>query len=79
MQKERDQLKLKIDNLIDSDLKTGLMSHLALLAKEDEIIDRARKVRSYPLYALVDIDLFKKYNTHLGMDEADKKLRALAD
>ena len=40
---------------------------------------RAFETKEWPFYALVDIDLFKNYNTHLGMDKADKKLIELAN
>ena len=55
---ERDRLKEKIDSLLDRD-KTGLLTYQALLGREAEMMERAKKIGSKPLYALLDIDWFK--------------------
>ena len=61
--------------MIDYD-KTGLLTYLGLLAREAGITGRTGPANLF--YALIDIDLFKKYNTELGYDGADAKLRQLA-
>ena len=62
----------KVDNLLDRD-KTGLLTIDSLLAKEKDIMKRG-KFYQKPIYALIDLDNFKTYNTHLGYESADKKL-----
>ena len=60
--------------MIDFD-KTGLLTYPGLLARETDIMKNEDQER---IYALIDIDFFKRYNTHLGYEEADVKLRQLA-
>ena len=61
--------------MIDFD-KTGLLTELGLLAREAEVMKRCPY---NSIYAMIDIDLFKRYNTALGYEKADEKLRKLAD
>ena len=62
--------------MIDFD-KTGLLTYPGLLARETDIMKKSHEDQDR-IYALIDIDFFKRYNTHLGYEEADVKLRQLA-
>ena len=42
------------------------------------IYDSNYNFRNLPIFCLIDIDLFKSYNTHLGYEKADLKLIELA-
>ena len=60
--------------MIDYD-KTGLLTYIGLLSREAEIKERC----DASIYTLIDIDLFKRYNTDLGYAGADAKLIQLAE
>ena len=64
--------------MLDRD-KTNLLTYQAVLGREVEIMARYKQYTNYPIICLIDIDLFKKYNTELGYEGADRKLRELAD
>ena len=76
--KERDQLKQKMDEMLDND-KTGLRTAMGMVSIEKEVLKRSQAEQSPPIFALIDIDFFKAYNSVLGYDRADEKLIALAD
>ena len=73
---ERDELKKKLDDILDRD-KTGLITYDALLALEAQIMARYDPLlnKNVPVYTLLDIDYFKQFNTNLGYEGADEMLR----
>ena len=67
-----------LDNHLDRD-KTELKTYQSLLALEQSITSRVSGMANWPIYGLLDIDFFKSYNTALGYEKADRKLRQIAD
>ncbi|MCB1774176.1 MAG: ABC transporter substrate-binding protein [Gammaproteobacteria bacterium] len=65
-------------DLATHDTLTGLPNRLLLLDRLGLAIERARRDRTFPMVAFVDIDNFKQVNDQQGHDRGDALLQAVA-
>ena len=78
IQKERDEFKASIDETLDKGT-IGLQTYQALEAIESEIMQRADDLGNSPIYAVLNVDEFQSYESHLGHEGAQNKLKELAE
>ncbi len=77
--KEKDELLQEAKRLAITDGLTNLYNRLFYMQMADLEIKQAKRDRKYLVFAMYDMDNFKKYNDAYGHRQGDELLKAFAD
>lgn len=79
LQRKRDELADRVDDLVRVDGLTGLYNKTEAYKRVTSEIERAKRDRQYVAVVMLDVDHFKLYNDSFGHPQGDNALRAVGE
>ncbi len=76
--KELEQINARLEGLVNADPLTGLLNRRGLQTIFARETAYAKRTRTTPIAALLDLDNFKAFNDNYGYEVGDKVLKAVA-